>query len=288
MFIQLSHAKTKASFLMCPPLHYKISYSINPWMNRENQPNYKLAWKQWVDLYQLIKTLGAQVTLLKPTLNPDQVFSSDAGIVFNNIFFSSTFRFAERQNETSYWMQWFLEQGYQTLSLRKNGGYLEGSGDAFVVRDSLICGTGFRSTLTAAYECAEALALRPEPIKLSDRRFYHLDTCFSKLTDDLALFFPKAFQPESCRRLENLLECFAVPEEEALRFACNIVVIDRDLILPSGCPKTRDLLENLGFRTHEVEMSEFIKAGGASKCLSLKLSNLPQSKSAPIARASCE
>jgi N-dimethylarginine dimethylaminohydrolase len=61
------------------------------------------------------------------------------------------------------------------------------------------------------------------------------------------------------------------PPEDALRFACNAVVSDRKAVLPAGCGTLRKLLEGLGYEVWETDLSEFIKAGGAAKCLVLFL-----------------
>jgi N-dimethylarginine dimethylaminohydrolase len=47
------------------------------------------------------------------------------------------------------------------------------------------------------------------------------------------------------------------------------VVIDRDIVLPEGAPNLVTKLQGRGYRCHELPMSEFIKAGGACKCLTM-------------------
>jgi N-dimethylarginine dimethylaminohydrolase len=41
--------------------------------------------------------------------------------------------------------------------------------------------------------------------------------------------------------------------------------------MPSGCPILRFYLEERGYTVYEAPMSEFIKSGGACKCLVLYL-----------------
>ena len=60
-------------------------------------------------------------------------------------------------------------------------------------------------------------------------------------------------------------------EKEAVRFACNAVVLDKDVVMPDGCPETARELEKRGFSVHALDFSEFMKAGGAAKCLVLKI-----------------
>jgi N-dimethylarginine dimethylaminohydrolase len=55
--------------------------------------------------------------------------------------------------------------------------------------------------------------------------------------------------------------------EEAVHFCCNAVVLERDIVLPKGAPTLVATLRERGYRCHELPMTEFIKAGGACKCL---------------------
>jgi arginine dihydrolase len=52
-----------------------------------------------------------------------------------------------------------------------------------------------------------------------------------------------------------------------MHFSCNAVVLERDIALPEGAPKLVATLQERSYRCHELPMSEFIKAGGACKCL---------------------
>ncbi|HEX6531491.1 MAG TPA: hypothetical protein VF019_02625, partial [Nitrospira sp.] len=63
----------------------------------------------------------------------------------------------------------------------------------------------------------------------------------------------------------------AVPEDEALKFACNAVCVGKHVVLPSGCPETMKWLDVRGYRPYEVPLEEFMKSGGSAKCLTLAL-----------------
>jgi N-dimethylarginine dimethylaminohydrolase len=58
---------------------------------------------------------------------------------------------------------------------------------------------------------------------------------------------------------------------DAGNFACNAVNIGDRVILNKASDPLKARLMLAGFRVHEVELSEFLKAGGSSKCLTLKL-----------------
>jgi N-dimethylarginine dimethylaminohydrolase len=60
-----------------------------------------------------------------------------------------------------------------------------------------------------------------------------------------------------------------VVPEEAMHFSCNAVVLERDIVLPESAPKLVTTLRDRGYHCHELPMTEFLKAGGACKCLTM-------------------
>ena len=83
------------------------------------------------------------------------------------------------------------------------------------------------------------------------------------------MIYPKAFDEDKISFLKSKFELLEVVQEDALKFACNAVLIENDIIIPAGCSTTKELLESKGYKVHETDMSEFIKAGGACKCLTM-------------------
>jgi len=61
------------------------------------------------------------------------------------------------------------------------------------------------------------------------------------------------------------------PAEEAVHFACNVVVLNHDVVLLEAGLKLKEELGCARFQTHALPMAEFMKAGGACKCLTLFL-----------------
>jgi N-dimethylarginine dimethylaminohydrolase len=60
-----------------------------------------------------------------------------------------------------------------------------------------------------------------------------------------------------------------VAPEEAAHFSCNAVVLGHDIVLPEGAPKLVATLRDRGYTCHPLPMTEFLKAGGACKCLTM-------------------
>jgi N-dimethylarginine dimethylaminohydrolase len=257
------------TLLMCQPDFFGIEYEINPWMNVNTHVDHEKAMHQWNKLYQTIQQCGADVVLVKPERGwPDMTFTANAGVLYQNKLILSRFKYKERQGEEPYFYDWFIKAG---LSVTKSTLAFEGAGDALLAGDILFCGYGFR---TDERFYLEADFLNQHHIiycELVNPYFYHLDTCFCPLDSKSAIWYPLAFSEDSQQRMNGHIELIAVADDEAKRFACNAVVIDKQIILPADCPNITTILKKRGFTVHACDMSEYLKAGGACKCLTLSL-----------------
>jgi N-dimethylarginine dimethylaminohydrolase len=269
----------KFSLFMCPPDYYGIEYEINPWMSLERQADHALAVRQWEGLRRfLIQELGVSVELIEPVKGlPDMVFTANAGLAVNGRFISSNFRNKERRGESPHFEEWFRKRGYRIHTLAQ-GHYFEGEGDLLFAGDAdAYAGYLIRSDVFSHAEVAELLDRRVVSLELVDPRFYHLDTCFCPLNAESAVYYPPAFDPYARQVIEaNFPDRIELTEDEALQFVANAIVLDNHYIQPQGGERRlRPALEARGFTVHELDMSEFMKAGGAAKCLVLKLMELP-------------
>jgi N-dimethylarginine dimethylaminohydrolase len=261
-----------ARVLMCSPSAYGVQYVINPWMSLENRPDTALARAQWESLYRtLTEDAGANVELIPQAPDcPDMVFTANAGVVRGKAALLARFRYPQRQPEEAHFRAWFEEHGYR-VSSPPEGCNFEGEGDALFVGDTLVAGYLKRSDIAAHRWLSERLATPVLSVQLADDRWYHLDTCLFALDTRTIAYYPGAFDEYARRVLDSNFATLVVKEKEALRFACNAVVIDQHVVLPAGCPDLSEQLQARGFTPHAVEMSEFMKAGGACKCLTLFL-----------------
>ena len=256
--------------LLCPPDYYGIEYEINPWMKRSQPAVAGVAQEQWQGLRAQLQALGCPVELVSPQKGlPDMVFTANAGLAAGNRFIRSNFRFPERRGEEAHFEKWFADHGYEVVRLPE-GLFFEGEGDALFCGETLFCGYRFRSDIRSHQRLGELLDCLVVSVELVEDRFYHLDTCFCPLPDGSAIWYPGAFDDYGRRAIRhhvrNLIE---VKPEEAMQFACNAVVCGQDIVLPAGCPDLYELLSKRGWHPHPLPMTEFLKAGGACKCLVL-------------------
>jgi N-dimethylarginine dimethylaminohydrolase len=256
--------------LLCSPDCYGIEYEINPWMSRARGAEAPVAQKQWKALHATLSKLDCKVELISPQPKlPDMVFTANAGLVVGRQFIPSNFRHKERAGEAPHFARWMEQDGYE-ISWLPNDYFFEGEGDALFAGDTLFCGYKFRSDIKSHRAVAEMLECLAVSVELVDPRFYHLDTCFCPLHDGAAVWFPAAFDEYGQKAIrEHVSNLIDVAPEEAIHFCCNAVVINREIVLPEGAPKLVSALTERGYRCHELPMSEFLKAGGACKCLTM-------------------
>lgn len=261
------------SLLMCAPDAYDLKYEINAWMSLENRPDISLATRQWGELYRVLtEEIGVHVELIPQAPDaPDMVFTANAGLVYGKRVLLANFRHPERQVEVAPFRAWFEAHGYEVLAPPESCKF-EGEGDALFAGDTLLAGYLKRSDICSHRWASETLNVPVLSLELVDGRWYHLDTALFVLNPHLVVYYPGAFDPYARTVIENNFETILVEDEEALRFACNSVVIGREIVMSAHCPKLRARLEARGYTVYSVELSEFIKSGGAAKCLTLFLS----------------
>ncbi|MAT15410.1 MAG: amidinotransferase [Planctomyces sp.] len=267
-------ARTRPRFLMCPPDYFRIEYEINPWMNKAVQNDRANSVAQWRGLKTLLEELGCEVAEVTPVEGlPDLVFTANAAMVFGNRAFISRFRHGARQGEEPIFADWFEQDGWDVIRLADDMSF-EGAGDALFCGETLFAGYIFRSEVRAINWVADQIERRVIPLQLTSEQFYHLDTCFCPLSDESAIYYPPAFDQYAQAALRaHIPELIAVEKDEADRFACNAVVIDRHVVLNTGCPVLETQLRDRGYIPHATPLDEFLKSGGSAKCLTLRLNS---------------
>ena len=267
-------------FLMCPPTHFGVLYEINPWMSGEVIVDPDRARAQWDTLVATLEEAGAHVEVLEAQADlPDLVFTANAGIVNASQFVPARFKNPERQAETPHDEAWFADQGFDIDRLGGDGSH-EGAGDAlpFVIdaktgpAQLLLSGYRWRTDISSHEELSRVVGAPVRSIELVNERLYHLDLTFCTLDDRRAIVAPDGWDDYGRRLIKELVaDPLVLDLDEALGFAANSIVVGDRVIMPSCPPRVGRQLEAWGFAVAVVEVSEFLKAGGACRCLTLAL-----------------
>jgi len=265
----------KQHFLMCAPDYFGVHYVINPWMEGHiDDTSANLAVSQWKQLFEIVKQ-HADVDLIAPAPGlPDLVFTANAAVISGEHAVLSSFLHRERQPEEPVFQQWLTANGFQVQVLPREISF-EGAGDAlFDHTGRLWFGHGVRSGLAAMPHLERILNVEVHPLALQQTRYYHLDTCFCPLEGGFLLYYPPAFDRASNAAIESSFPAtcrFTIPDEDAVDFACNAINIGHSIILNKMSQASKGWLTDRGFTVIETPTSEFLKAGGSTKCLSLRL-----------------
>jgi N-dimethylarginine dimethylaminohydrolase len=277
---------TEARFLMCPPLHYAVSYSINPWMNPGSWKSggsalHEEAEQQWFALHDTLLALGAAIDFVDPELNlPDLVFTANAAIVLDGKALLARFRHPERRGEEPIFgsaLRALKERAEIDAIMEMPAGvWLEGAGDCIwdPVRRQFWMGFGPRSHREAADVVTEGFGAECVALELSDSSFYHLDTAFCPLPSGDVIYYPGAFGESGLRAIEERVtpdHRLAIDHEDATRFAANAVPLNGSLVLSSCSERLRRRLEERGFAVVATPLQAFLRSGGSACCLTLRL-----------------
>jgi N-dimethylarginine dimethylaminohydrolase len=282
--------KSQPRFLMCPPRHFAVTYSINPWMDPKawaasGAALHERAQRQWVGLRSALAAAGAAIEILPPEPGlPDLVFTANAAVVLGGKAVLARFRHGERQNEEPIFASAFAALAARGLIadvLRLPAALkFEGAGDCiFDARRNLFwLGCGFRSDAAAGRVIARHLGARAVTLPLNDANFYHLDTAFCALPCGGVIYYPGAFTEAALARIHDTVapsERIVLDRADAERFAANAVCVGRSIVLSSASAALRRALEQRGYAVIETPLDVFQKSGGSACCLTLRLDHRP-------------
>ena len=289
-----------ATYLMCPADHFKVSYSINPWMEPKawaGDPSFlhRRAKQQWDDLVATLTSAGASVHTMAPDHGvPDLVFAANAAVVLDRKVLLSRFRHPERRREEPVYGA-ALNELYATglfdeLVPVPEDVVLEGAGDCIwdPVRQLFWMGYGFRSEISAAAFVERTFGARGVPLELRDPRFYHLDTALCALPCGGILHYPGAFTPLALEILYAEVapeDRLALDESEACSFAANAVAFGRAIVMSTCSIRLCRVLEERGYAVLQTPLDAFLRSGGSACCLTLRLDHRSAGASAGLVRS---
>lgn len=267
------------TYLMCRPEHFTVSYTINPWMEPANPTDTAKAVAQWQTLYDTYIALGHDVHLIDPIEGlPDMVYTANGGFIIDGVAYGAKFRFQERVPEGPAFMEWFGENGFDVVDPVEVN---EGEGDFLLVGDTILAGTGFRSTGDSHRELREVFGKEVVSLTLVDPRFYHLDTAISVLDPvegpggvekaNIA-YLPGAFDEPSQQILaERYPDAILVADADGAVFGLNSASDGLNVLISPRAKGFEAQLRERGYNPVLIDLSELLLGGGGIKCCTLEL-----------------
>jgi N-dimethylarginine dimethylaminohydrolase len=286
-------------FLMCPPQHFAVTYSINPWMDPaawadRGDALHASAETQWTALHAALRASGAAVEMVAPREGlPDLVFTANAAVVLNGKALVARFRHPERQAETPVFSNAFCAMQARGLIDEvvemPEGVALEGAGDCLwdAKRGLFWMGCGFRSDAAAARVVEETFGVPCVALTLANPSYYHLDTAMCALPCGAVIYYLGAFTPAALEAIHTRVapaDRIALDPADAAHFAANSVLVGCTIVLSSASAALRAALEARGYQVLETALTAFQRSGGSACCLTLRLDHVSQAVQAAAPR----
>jgi len=198
--------------------------------------------------------------------------------VIDGVAYGAKFRYDERVPEGPAFMDWFRAEGFEVAEPREVN---EGEGDFLLVGDTILAGSGFRSTDASHREIAEVFGRDVISLNLVDPRFYHLDTALAVLDPvegpggveraNIA-YLPHAFDERSQQILaERYPDAIRVSDEDGAVFGLNSSSDGYNVIISPRAKGFEAQLRARGYNPVLVDLSELLLGGGGIKCCTLEL-----------------
>ncbi len=230
----------------------------------ERQPvHLGLAREQWDCYVGAMAASGWETVEVPPADDcPDGVFVEDTMVVYKNVAVLASPGAQTRRPEVREAGLTVAALGYSINRIRPPG-TLDG-GDVLKVDDTIYVGQGGRTNGEGIRQLRQILSpIGATIVAVPIRKVLHLKSAVTALPDgsiigyapivDTPTFFPRFI---------------SVPEESGAHV---VVLGEGRLLMAADCPRTCDLIADLGYEPVAVDISEFQKLEGCVTCLSVRL-----------------
>jgi dimethylargininase len=209
-----------------------------------------------------LRGLGLQVDSLAPIDDlPDSVFIEDTAIVLDELAIITRPGAVARRPEIAHTTQMLAHRC--RLAFVDAPATIEG-GDVIRLGKRLLVGVSGRTNEAGVHELrriAKPLGYTVDPFPV--RGALHLKSACTRIDDETLLAHAAWIEPTKLSVRRVLRVTGAEP------LAANVVPVGDRILISAAFPETRFVLENAGYKTMSVDVSELHKAEGGLTCLSL-------------------
>lgn len=228
------------------------------------KPDFELALQQHQNYINALQNCGLKVVELEATeAYPDSIFIEDAALCTPHCAILTRPGAESRRGEELI-IKETLKTFYPAIEEIKSPGTIE-AGDIMMVGSHFYIGLSKRTNLNGARQMIailESYGMTGTTVALEE--MLHLKTGLSYLENNILLIYGEFIGRQEFEKYNKI----KIPEEEA--YAANSVWINGNVLVPAGYPKTKSMIQKLGYKILEVDVSEFRKLDGGLSCMSLR------------------
>ncbi|MDY6801260.1 MAG: arginine deiminase-related protein [Bacteroidota bacterium] len=227
------------------------------------KPDYTLALKQHDAYCEALIKCGLKLTTLEADPDfPDSCFVEDTAVVTNDFGVITRPGDKTRLGETT-----AIEKAlkpFLNLHYIEEPGTLDG-GDIMQAENKFYIGLSGRTNLAGAKQLSTILEeYNFDLYTIPVCNMLHFKTGVNYLGDNNIILH------QSFCSADDLASYNQIIIDTKEEYAANSLRINDYVLVPAGFPKTKAAIENLGYKTIELELSEFQKMDGGLSCLSLR------------------
>jgi len=227
-------------------------------------PDYLNALIQHQHYINALRECGLDVNILDADENyPDSTFVEDTALLTPHCVIITNPGARSRKGEILE-MKKVLIGLYGKVEEIKDPGTLE-AGDVMMVGNHFYIGLSQRTNLLGAHQLIAILnkyGMTGSTVSLE--KVLHLKSGVSYLENNNLLVTGEFIHKPEFQKFNLII----VDEDES--YAANSLWINGNVLVPKEFPKTKQKIEQLGYKTIEVDVSEFRKLDGGLSCLSLR------------------
>jgi dimethylargininase len=228
------------------------------------KPDYQRALEQHTTYIEALKNRGLSIKVLEEDdQHPDSTFIEDVALCTSE-FVVITRPGAESRRGEIKGIRDVLQEFYDNIEEIISPGTLE-AGDVMMAGNHFFIGISTRTNIFGAEQLIQILekhGMTGSTITL--KKMLHLKSGASYLENNNLLVCGEL---SVCKDLERYNRIIVDPDES---YAANSLWINGTVLVPGGFPETRRSIENAGYSTVALDVSEFRKVDGGLSCLSLR------------------
>ena len=228
------------------------------------KPEYRIAIKQHDDYIEALKFCGMEVTVLQADESfPDSCFVEDVAVCTRKFAMIAKPGAPSRRGEEKEIIG-AVKKFYNNIEYIKEPGILEG-GDVMMVKDHFYIGLSERTNREGAKQFIRVLGkygMSDSMMEISET--LHLKSGLAYLEENILLVAGEFIDNLKFKRFNKIV----IDEDEI--YSANCIRVNDYILVPAGCPKTKEKIENASFKIIVIDTSEYRKLNGGLSCLSLR------------------
>ncbi|EMR06142.1 N(G),N(G)-dimethylarginine dimethylaminohydrolase [Bhargavaea cecembensis DSE10] len=228
------------------------------------KPDYEKVAEQHRAYVEALKSCGVEATELPADEQyPDSVFVEDPAVLTPEFVVIAN-PGAESRNGEKEAIEEALKKFYDKFYYIEAPGYLDG-GDVLQADDRFYIGLSERTNEEGARQLKEILEKEGYMADILPlKEFFHLKTGIAYLGNNNMVVAGEFIDHPAFADYNRIV----INKED--EYSANCIRVNDHVIIPAGYPETKRKIEEAGYQTIELDMSEVQKQDGGLSCLSLR------------------